>query len=295
MKIIECVPNISEGRDRKKIDSFVSALSAVEDVRLLDVCIDADHNRTVLTFIGTPAAVTKGASAACEKAVDLIDMREHRGVHPRIGAVDVVPFVPLKGAVMKDAVEVAHRFGRAFGKRKNIPVYFYGEAALDPARRELPDVRRGEYEALKARFDNPLWLPNAGPAHFNTRSGAVAVGAREPLIAFNINLATDNLQVAKDIACSIRQSSGGLQHVKAIGIPLRSRNIVQVSMNLTNYRVTSLRTVFDTVKEKTSRYGVSILESELIGLIPEDALEGVTAEYLQISRFCAECIIETYL
>lgn len=295
MKIIECVPNFSEGRDRKKIDSIVSALSAVEDVRLLDVCIDADHNRTVLTFIGTPEAVTKGALAACERAVDLIDMRKHRGVHPRIGAVDVVPFVPLKGAGMKDAVEVAHRFGKAFGKRKKVPVYFYGEAALNPARRELPDVRKGEYEALKTRFDNTLWMPDAGPADFNPRSGAVAVGAREPLIAFNINLATDNLQAAKDIACSIRQSSGGLQHVKAIGVPLKSRNIVQVSMNLTNFRVTSLRTVFDAVKEKATQSGVSILESELVGLIPEEALEGITAEYLQMSRFCAECIIETYL
>ncbi len=295
MKIIECVPNFSEGRDRKKIDSIVSELSTVEDVRLLDVCVDADHNRTVLTFIGTTEAVTKGAMAACERAIDLIDMRKHKGVHPRIGAVDVVPFVPLKGATMKNAVDVAHRFGRAFGKRKKIPVYFYGEAALDPARRELPDVRKGEYEALKMRFDNPLWLPDEGPARFNPRSGAVAVGAREPLIAFNINLATDNLQAAKEIACSIRQSSGGLQHVKAIGVPLKSRNIAQVSMNLTNYRVTPLRTVFDAVKEEASRRGLAILESELVGLIPEDALEGVTAEYLQLSNFCAECIIETHL
>jgi glutamate formiminotransferase len=233
--------------------------------------------------------------AACEMAIDLIDMREHRGVHPRIGAVDVVPFVPLKGATMKNAVDAAHLFGRAFGKTKKIPVYFYGEAALDPSRRELPDVRKGEYEALKTRFDNPLWLPDAGPARFNPRSGAVAVGAREPLIAFNINLATDNLQAAKEIACSIRQSSGGLQHVKAIGVLLKSRNIAQVSMNLTNYKVTPLRTVFDAVKEEASRRGVEILESELVGLIPEDALEGVTAEYLQLEKFCAECIIETHL
>ncbi len=295
MKIIECVPNFSEGRSRKKINSIVSALSSVENVRLLDTCVDADHNRTVLTFVGTPESVTKGAMAACERAIDLIDMREHRGVHPRIGAVDVVPFVPLKGATMKNAVDAAHRFGRAFGKTKKIPVYFYGEAALDPARRELPDVRKGEYEALKTRFDNPLWLPDAGPARFNPRSGAVAVGAREPLIAFNINLATDNLQAAKEIACSIRQSSGGLQHVKAIGVPLKSRNIAQVSMNLTNYKVTPLRTVFDAVKEEASRRGVAILESELVGLIPEDALEGVTAEYLQLEKFCAECIIETHL
>jgi glutamate formiminotransferase len=295
MKIIECVPNFSEGRSRKKINSIVSALSSVENVRLLDTCVDADHNRTVLTFVGTPESVTKGAMAACERAIDLIDMREHRGVHPRIGAVDVVPFVPLKGATMKNAVDAAHRFGRAFGKTKKIPVYFYGEAALDPARRELPDVRKGEYEALKTRFDNPLWLPDAGPARFNPRSGAVAVGAREPLIAFNINLATDNLQAAKEIACSIRQSSGGLQHVKAIGVPLKSRNIAQVSMNLTNYKVTPLRTVFDAVKEEASRRGVAILESELVGLIPEGALEGVTAEYLQLEKFCAECIIETHL
>ncbi len=295
MKIIECVPNISEGRDRKKIDRIAAALSSVEGVRLLDVCVDADHNRSVLTFIGEPEDVLKGAAAACEKALDLIDMRKHNGVHPRIGAVDVVPFVPLKGATMKDAVDLAHRFGRAFGKKRRIPVYFYGEASLDPKRRELSDVRRGEYEALKTRFDDPLWIPDAGPARFDPRSGAVACGAREPLIAYNINLATDNLQVAKDIACSIRQSSGGLQYVKAIGVPLASRNIVQVSMNLTNYKVTSPRTVFDVVKEQAASHGVSILESELVGLIPEEALEGVPAEYLQLSNFCAECIIETHL
>jgi glutamate formiminotransferase len=295
MKIIECVPNISEGCDRKKIDSIAAALSAVEGVKLLNVCVDCDHNRTVFTFIGEPKHVLKGAAAACEKALDLIDMERHRGVHPRIGAVDVVPFVPLKGATMKDAVDLARRFGRALGKKRKIPVYFYGEAALDPKRRELADVRRGEYEALKTRFDDPLWMPDAGPAHFDPRSGAVACGAREPLIAYNINLATDNLQVAKGIACSIRQSSGGLPYVKAIGVPLASRNIVQVSMNLTNYKVTPPRKVFDVVKEKAAACGVAILESELVGLIPEEALEGISAEYLQLSNFCGECIIETHL
>lgn len=295
MKIIECVPNISEGRDRKKIESITAALSAVEGAKLLNVCADQDHNRTVLTFIGKPADVLKGATVVCEKALDLIDMCRHKGVHPRIGAVDVVPFVPLKGATMKDAVDLAHRFGRVLGKKRKIPVYFYGEAALDPKRKELSDVRRGEYEALKTRFDDPLWMPDAGPARFDPRSGAVACGAREPLIAYNINLATDNLQVAKDIACSIRQSSGGLPYVKAIGVLLLSRNIVQVSMNLTNYKVTSPRIVFDTVKAKAAACGVSILESELVGLIPEEALEGVSAQYLQLSNFCADCIIETHL
>jgi len=295
MKIIECVPNISEGRDRKKIESIAATLSTVERVRLLDVCIDADHNRTVLTFIGQPEDVLKGAASACEKALDLIDMRKHKGVHPRIGAVDVVPFVPLKGATMKDAVDLAHRFGRDLAKKRKIPVYFYGEAALNPKRKELSDVRKGEYESLKTRFDDPLWMPDAGPARFDPRSGAVACGARQPLIAYNINLATDNLQVAKDIACFIRQSSGGLQYVKAIGVPLVSRNIVQVSMNLTNYEVTSPRTVFDAVKEQAAIHGVSILESELVGLIPEEALKGVSAEYLQLADFCADCIIETHL
>jgi len=295
MKIIECVPNISEGRDTKKIDRITAVLSAVEGVKLINVCVDSDHNRTVLTFIGEPEDVLKGAATACEKALDLIDMRKHKGVHPRIGAVDVVPFVPLKGAEMKDAIDLAHRFGRAFGKKRKIPVYFYGEAALDPKRRELSDVRKGEYEALRTRFDDPLWMPDTGPARFDPRSGAIACGAREPLIAYNINLATDNLQLAKDIACSIRQSSGGLKYVKAIGVPLKSRNIVQVSMNLTNHKVTPPRTVFDVVKEKAAACGVSILESELVGLIPEEALEGVSAEYLQLSNFCAECIIETHL
>jgi len=295
MKIIECVPNISEGRDRKKIDSIISALSGVEGARLLDICVDADHNRTVLTFVGRPDDVERGAAAICTRALDLIDMRKHKGVHPRIGAVDVVPFIPLKGATMKNAVDVAHRFGRAFGERNRIPVYFYGEAALDPRRRELPEVRKGEYEALRTHFEDPLWIPDAGPARFNPRGGATAVGAREPLIAFNINLATNDLHVAKEIASSIRQSSGGLLHVRAIGVPLKSRNIVQVSMNLTNYRVTPLKNVFDTVKMKASQHRVSILESELVGLIPEEALKGVSTEYLQLSKFHTECIIETHL
>ena len=231
MKIIECVPNISEGKNKHTIDGIAAALTAISGVRLLDICTDADHNRTVFTFIGTPDNVEQGAKAACGKAIDLIDMRKQSGVHPRIGAVDVVPFVPLRGATMEDAVRVAHRFGNDFGSKNKIPVYFYGEAALNPARRELSSVRKGEYEALKARFEDSLWKPDAGPARFNPQSGATAVGAREPLIAFNINLASDDLEVAKKIAISVRQSSGGLPHVKAIGVPLKSRDIVQVAMN----------------------------------------------------------------
>lgn len=295
MKIIECVPNISEGRDKKKIDRIVAALTKVEGARLLDVCIDPDHNRTVLTFIGRLEDVERGAAAVCDRALDLIDMRQHEGVHPRIGAVDVVPFVPLKGASMKNAVDVAHRFGRAFGERNKIPVYFYGEAALDPQRRELPNVRKGEYEALRTHFEDSRWIPDAGPTRFNPRGGAAAVGAREPLIAFNINLATHDVHAAKEIASSIRESGGGLPYLRAMGVALKSRDIVQVSMNLTNYKVTSLKKVFDTVKEKAASNGIHIVESELVGLLPEEALKNVSAEYLQLTKFCAECIIETHL
>jgi glutamate formiminotransferase len=295
MKIIECVPNISEGRDRKKIDAVAETISGTEGVKLLDICVDADHNRTVFTFIGPPENLEAAALAGCGKALELIDMREHTGVHPRIGAVDVVPFIPLKGAVMEDAVKIAHRFGRTFAERNQVPVYFYGEAALILERRELPCVRRGGYELLKSRLKDPNRLPDAGPASFNPRSGATAVGARIPLIAFNVNLQSGDLETAEQIACAVRFSSGGLKHVKAMGVHLKSRDIAQVSMNLTDYRETSVRKAFDTVKEEAAKRGVQILESELIGLIPEAALADVTADYLQLSNFREECIIEKHV
>ena len=294
MKILECVPNFSEGKDKDTINNIVEALRRVSGVKILDFSMDKDHNRSVITFIGMPEDVERGASAACDRALELIDMRKHKGVHPRNGAVDVVPFVPIKGMDMNEAVEVAHRFGRAFAERNNVPVYFYGEAALNPSRKKLPFIRKGGYEALKDRISDPLWLPDAGPAIFDPRSGATTVGARNPLIAFNINLDTDNIDVAGKIAKSIRQSSGGLKHVQAMGVLLKSRNIAQVSMNLTNYKETSIRKVFDTVKEKVAEYGIDILESELIGLLPRDALEGATADYLRLCDFSEERIIETH-
>jgi glutamate formiminotransferase / 5-formyltetrahydrofolate cyclo-ligase len=295
MKIIECVPNFSEGKDENKINEIAAAVKAVEGVRLLDVCIDGDHNRSVLTFIGSPGAVEKGASAACVRALTLIDMTSQAGVHPRIGAVDVVPFIPLKNAVMEDAVETAHRFGRAFAERNGLPVYFYGEAALVEDRRELPALRRGGYEGLKHRVEEPYWTPDAGPHVFNSKSGATAVGAREPLVAFNINLNSDDLDAAKRIAAVIRHSGGGLQHVRAIGVPLMSRRVVQVSMNLTNYKITPPRVVFDRVKELAGEEGIAILCSELIGLIPEGALEGVSPEYLKLADFSEDRVLEKHL
>jgi glutamate formiminotransferase len=294
MKIIECVPNFSEGRDRKKGQALVDAAAAVEGIKLLDFCMDEDHHRSVLTFMGSPGAVQEACLAVCLKAIEIIDMREHAGVHPRIGAVDVVPFIPLGDADMSDAVRIAHDFGHEFSEQSRSPVYFYGEAALAPWKRDLSQIRKGGYEALKKNLKDPRWRPDAGPNLFNECTGATAVGARDPLIAFNINLKSDNLPLARDIAGSIRQSGGGLPHVKAIGIRLESRRVVQVSMNLTDYRVTSLRTVFDRVREEAGRRNTDILESELIGLIPGAAMADVTADYLKLKEFSDRKILESH-
>lgn len=294
MKIIECVPNISEGWNKKKVLEIAGALNAFPGVKLLDICMDRDHHRGVLTFIGPPDAMQEAALAVCGRALESIDMREHTGAHPRIGAVDVVPFVPLGEATMRDAVRVAQGFGRAYGERNRIPVYFYGEAARVPWKRELSDIRRGGYEALRERMSDPRWMPDAGPAVFHERSGATAVGARIPLIAFNINLKSGDLALAQNIARTIRQSGGGLPFVKALGIPLKSRKLAQVSMNLTDYRVTSVRTVFERVREVAARHGIEILESELIGLIPQAALAGTTPGDLKLRGFSDTKILETH-
>ena len=296
MKIIECIPNFSEGRDSGIITAIEDAATTVAGVRVLDFSMDCDHNRSVLTFIGTPEAVLKGAIAACGRAAELIDMRGHVGIHPRIGAVDVVPFVPLEDAQMADAIEIAHRFGRIFAREHDVPVYFYGEAALSRERKRLADVRRGQYEALGDRMDDPAWRPDISPdkSGFNPRLGATAVGARKPLIAFNINLDSNDIGLAREIARSIRHSSGGLRHVQALGMLLRSRNITQVSMNLTDYEVTSIRAVFDTVHKQAAQKGVDILESELIGLIPRAALEGIPLDQIKLLDFCEERIIESH-
>lgn len=296
MKIIECIPNFSEGRDKGIVEAIAGVAARVEGVKVLDFSMDSDHNRSVLTFIGSPEASLRGAIAACDRAAELIDMRMHRGVHPRIGAVDVVPFVPLVDANMSDAVKIAHRFGRTFAREHDVPIYFYGEAALEPEKKKLADIRRGQYEGLRDKMNDPAWAPDISPdgSVFNPRLGATTVGARKPLIAFNINLNSNDIELARDIARSIRHSSGGFKHVQALGMLLESKNIAQVSMNLADYEVTSIRTVFDAVRKKADEHGVDILESELIGLIPGAALEGVTADDLKLLDFSEKRIIESH-
>ena len=295
MKIIECVPNFSEGRDQKIIDEIAEAFKARPRTCLADYSSDPDHNRSVFTFLGEPDNVREAALAAAGKALELIDMRKQRGAHPRLGAVDVVPFIPLAEAQMKDAVNTAHEFGRLFYKRFRVPVYFYGAAALRASRLNLPDVRRGGYEGLSAKMACNEGLPDLGAADFPARAGAAIVGAREILVAFNINLAGGDVALAQKIAAHIRGGNSGLKGVRAIGVPLASRSLAQVSVNLTNCRETSLKDIYDEVKKLAEENSVEILESELIGLAPTRAFAGATPEYLKLRDFNQNRLIETHL
>ncbi|NTW76767.1 MAG: glutamate formimidoyltransferase [Syntrophaceae bacterium] len=295
MKIIECVPNFSEGCNQKTIAAIARVFESFPAVRLIDFSGDTDHNRSVYTFLGKADDVLEAALAASGRALELIDMCSQEGVHPRLGAVDVVPFVPLSTATMEDAIDVAHRFGRQLHERFGVPVYFYGEAALVDKRRELAHVRRGGYEALEEKMSIPEGAPDIGKPLFNERCGATAVGARMPLVAYNINLASDDLHLARDIARRIREKGGGLKSVRAIGVMLKSRNIAQVSMNLVNYQETPLKPVYDLVKLLASDHGVDILETELIGLAPEGAFVGTTPEYLRLKDFDDNRLLETHL
>ena len=295
MKIIECVPNFSEGCNQKKIAAIANVFESFPGVRLVDFSGDTDHNRSVYTFLGKADDVLEAALAAAGLALEIIDMRKQTGVHPRLGAVDVVPFIPLSTAKMKDAVDVAHRFGQQLYERFGVPVYCYGEAALIPERNELANVRRGGYEALAKKMSILEDAPDVGKPLFNERSGATAVGARLPLVAYNINLDTDDLRLAQKIASQIREKSGGLKHVRAIGVILKSRGVAQVSMNLTNYKETPLKPIYDLVKLLATDRGVDILESELIGLIPKAAFAGTKPKYLQLNDFDDNRLLETHI
>ena len=295
MAIIECVPNVSEGRRPEVIETFVTAIRRVPGVRVLDYTSDASHNRSVLTLAGEAAPLKAAVLALFEQATTAIDLRAHKGAHPRLGAVDVVPFVPIEGVTIADCVALAHETAAVVAQRFGVPVFLYEEASSDPARKNLEDIRRGEFEGLAAKIAKPEWKPDYGPAAPHPSAGASVIGARMPLIAYNINLATDRLDVAKKIAAAIRQSSGGFRFVKAMGITLDDRKIVQVSMNLTNHEKTPMYRVFEVVKREAARYGVSVLESEIVGLVPAAALVATAEYFLQLQGFRGDQVLETRL
>lgn len=295
MPVIECIPNVSEGRRLEIVAKMADAIRAVPGVRLLDVSSDSSHNRSVFTLAGDASAVEQAVLALFERAVADVDLRTHRGEHPRLGAVDVVPFVPIEGVTMADCVELARRVGATVAQRFQMPVYLYEEASNNPLRKNLEDIRRGEFEGLTAKMATDGWSPDFGPARPHPTAGASVIGARMALIAYNINLATDRIEVAKKIAAAIRHSSGGYRYVKAAGFKLEDRGIVQVSMNLTNYEKTPIFRVFETVKREAARHGVSILESEIVGLIPSAALHAAAEYYLQIEGFTLDQVLENKL
>lgn len=292
-QLIECIPNFSDARRPEVIDQIVAAIQSVSEVKLLDRSSDLDHNRTVLTFAGSPVGVEEAAFRAIKTAAELIDLDSHTGAHPRLGAADVIPFVPLSGASMEDCIAIAQRLGQRVGGELGIPVYLYEAAAARPERTNLENVRRGQYEGLKAEIEsNPDRKPDFGPSRL-PKAGASIIGARAPLVAFNVYLTTDDVDIAKKIAKAVRQSSGGLRYVKGLGLLVDGR--AQVSMNLTNFHETPIARVVELIRREAQRYGVGIHHSELVGLIPQEALVDAAVWYTQLDQFDKEQILESRL
>jgi glutamate formiminotransferase / formiminotetrahydrofolate cyclodeaminase len=294
--IVECVPNFSEGRDRRIVDQIIESILTVPGLCLMDVELDADHNRSVVTFVGEKEKVGEGALCAIGKAAELIDLTRHQGRHPRIGATDVVPFIPVRNVTLEECVEIARWVGNETALRFRIPIYLYEAAATRPERVQLENIRKGQFEGLRQEIElAPERCPDFGAPKIHPTAGATVVGARKYLIAYNINLNSPDVAIAKEIARTVRQSSGGLRHVKAMGVDLKSRGLAQVSMNLTDYEQTSIDRVFEEVKCQATRFGVDILGSEIVGLVPQAALDSAAEHYLQIENFRPEIIFENRL
>ncbi len=290
-KVLECVPNISEGRRKEVVEEVIQVVRSVEGIRLLDYSSDASHNRSVITFVGEVEPVKEAAFKLVEKAGQLIDMEQHKGEHPRMGATDVLPFIPISNMEMDECIEIAREMGKRIGEELNIPVYLYGEAAQMPERKNLSRIRKGQYEKLKELISTER-LPDFGPQEM-PGTGATAVGARMPLVAYNINLDTSQKEIADKIARVIRASGGGFKNVKAMGVFLEDRGQAQVSMNLENYEKTPIFRVFEVVKREAQRYGVNIVGSEIVGLVPQKALVDAADFYLQLEDFQDDQILET--
>jgi glutamate formiminotransferase len=291
-KVIECVPNISEGRDADKIKAIAGVIER-PGVKLLDLESDPNHNRSVITMAGEPQAVAEAAFDLAKAAVEKIDLNHQQGEHPRMGAVDVIPFVPISGMTMKECSELAEQVGQRIGTELNVPVYLYAESARVPQRRKLPTIREGEFEGFAEKIKDPAWKPDFGPSERHPTAGCVAVGARNFLVAFNIDLDTSDVKIASKIAKSIRESSGSLINIQARGIYLEDKQQAQVSMNILDYQTTPIYRVFEIVKMEAARYGVGIIGSELIGLAPAQAFMDVVSYYLQLPGLSRDALVET--
>lgn len=294
-KIIECVPNFSEGRDKKKIEKLADVFRGKWGVKLLDYSGDSDHNRSVITVVGEPETLKNAVIEVIGKAVELIDLRKQSGQHPRMGAVDVVPFIPIKNVSMAEAVAISKEVAKEVGERYGVPTFLYEASASAPHRVNLANVRKGEFEGLLEKMKLPEWKADYGPSSPHPTAGAIAIGARRPLIAYNINLSTNNIEIASAIAKKVRHSGGGLRYCKAMGVELKERNTAQVSMNLTNYTITSIYQVHEMVRMEAQRYGVNIIGSEIIGLVPMAALAESAAYYLGIENFSIKQVLENKL
>ncbi len=294
-KIMECVPNFSEGRDKQKVEKIADCFRGKEKVKLLDYSSDKDHNRSVITAVGEPEALKAAVIEAIGKAVELIDMTKHQGQHPRMGAVDVVPFIPIKNVTMEEAVALSREVAETVAQRHGFPVYLYEKSASAPHRENLAAVRRGEFEGLTKKMQSPEWKPDFGPSQPHPTAGAVAIGARMPLVAYNVNLGTDNLDIATAIAKKVRFVGGGLRFCKGMGVALEERGITQVSMNLTDYTKTAIYRAHEMVRMEAQRYGVPVVGAEVIGLVPMGALVDVAAYYLGLEDFSIDQVLEARL
>jgi glutamate formiminotransferase len=294
-KILECVPNFSEGRNRENIARIIAPFKDKAGIRLLDTQRDEDHNRLVVTVIGAPEALKTAVIAAMGEAIAVIDLRRHQGQHPRMGAVDVVPFIPVKAVTMAEAVEISKAVAAEASRRYNLPVFLYEASASRPERRNLAAIRKGQFEGMAEKMKAPEWLPDFGPPEIHPSAGVTAVGARMPLVAFNVNLDTDRLDIADGIARRVRHINGGLRYCKAMGVSLQDRGIVQVSINMTDYTQTALYQAFELIRIEARRYGVSVIGSEIVGLVPMAALVDTAAYYLGLEDFSTEQVLETRL
>ena len=294
-RIMECVPNFSEGRDKSKIERIVDSFRGKEGVKLLDYSSDADHNRSVVTVAGEPEALKRAVIEAIGRAVALIDLTQHQGQHPRMGAVDVVPFIPIKNVSMEEAVTLSREVAQTVGEQFLLPVFLYEKSASAPHRENLAAVRKGEFEGLTEKMKLPEWKSDFGPAGRHATAGAVAIGARMPLVAYNVNLGTDDLEIATAIAKKVRHVGGGLRYCKAMGVALEERGITQVSMNLTDYTRTAIYRAHELVRIEANRYGVPVVGAEVIGLVPMEALAETAAYYLGLENFSMQQVLETKL